>query len=136
MDKNALNQALAALIAKKDELSKVGYDDARYDDLEEELHDMEDDFNEKYGDFLEEVLEEVHTKIAPESDVLLPTAYLPGSLDAVAEGAKTKKSNSHGSGVWLDAEEHPGKDARLVLLANPPRLVLSVGKKQTEVWTA
>ena len=136
MDREALNKALAALIAKKDELSKIGYDDARYDDLEEELHDMEDDFNEQFGEYLENVLEEVHTKIAPDSDVLLPTAYLPSSADASTDTAKAKKGASSATGVWIDAEEYPGKDARLVLLANPPRLVLSVGKKQTEVWTA
>ncbi|RYF87763.1 MAG: hypothetical protein EOO03_09985 [Chitinophagaceae bacterium] len=135
MNKEGLDKALQELIAKKDELSKLTYDDARYDDIEEELHDMEDNFNEEYGEYLEEVLEEVHSKIAPESDVLLPTAYLPGSLDVVMPvGTKAKMGSSNSSGVLIDAEEYPDKDARLLLIANPPRLILTVGKKQQEVW--
>ncbi len=137
MDREALNKALASLIAKKDELSKLKYDDNRYDDIEEELHDMEDDFNDEYGEYLEDVLEKVHNKIAPESDVLLPTAYLPGSLDVVTPaGTKAKMGSSNSSGVLIDAEEYPDKDARLLLLANPPRLVFTVvGKKPEDVWT-
>jgi hypothetical protein len=88
MDTEALNQAIAALIAKKAELNQLTYNDDRYDDVEEELHDMEDDFNEQFGSYLEEVLEEVHKTIAPESDVLLPTAYLPNRLDVNTKEAK------------------------------------------------
>jgi hypothetical protein len=135
MDTEALNQAIAALIAKKAELNQLTYNDDRYDDVEEELHDMEDDFNEQFGSYLEEVLEEVHKTIAPESDVLLPTAYLPNRLDVNTKEAKTKSPER--DGVWVEAEEFPGKEARLILMANPTRLVLAVGKNtEKEVWTA
>ena len=123
-----LNRALVALIEKKAELHSLTYDDARYDDVEEALHDLEDDFNDEYGDYLETALDQVHTDLKSDTDVLLPTAYLPASPTA-APGPK--------EGVWIDSEKYPGKEARLTLLPSPVRLVLTVGKAvQQDVWKA
>lgn len=132
MNKEELNRALITLIEKKQELHKLSYDNPRYDDIEEELHDLEDDFNDEYGPYLEEVLEKVHEKLCPDTDVLLPTAYLPNDI-----GGDTDYLPSHKEGVWVDSDEFPGKEARLVLVPNPTRIILSVGKKvRKEVWTA
>ena len=79
MNTEELNRALVALIEKKAELHTLKYDDARYDDVEEALHDLEDDFNDEYGDFLETALDKVHTDLKSDTDVLLPTAYLPSN---------------------------------------------------------
>lgn len=128
MNKEDLNRALVALIEKKQELTQLTYDDARYDDVEEELHDLEDDFNDEYGTFLEEALEKVHADLGSDTDVLLPTAYLPASTSATP---------SPKEGVWIDSEKYSGKEARLTLVPNPTRLVLTVGKQvQEAVWTA
>ncbi|WP_026462647.1 hypothetical protein [Adhaeribacter aquaticus] len=131
MNITELNSSLEAIIRKKEELSKLSYNDARYDDVEEELHDMEDDFNDNYGEYLEEVLAEVHDRICPDSDVLLPTAYLPNNL------AGDEEELSHKEGVWVDSDEFPDREVRLVLIPNPTRLILSVGKNiKKEVWKA
>ena len=132
MNIDELNTSLVEIIRKKEELSKLTYNDVRYDDVEEELHDMEDDFNETYGEYLEGVLEEVHERLCPDSDVLLPTAYLPNNLTAMESGTPAQRE-----GVWVDSDEFPNKEARLVLVPNPTRLILSVGTKiQKEVWKA
>ena len=108
------------------------YDDDRYDDVEEELHDLEDTFNEQYGEYLENVLTQVHDEVCPDTDVLLPTAYLPTTLISEDNTAIPAKE-----GVWVDTEEFPDREARLVLVPNPTRLVLSVGKNiRKEVWKA
>ncbi|SNR61776.1 MULTISPECIES: hypothetical protein [Hymenobacter] len=128
MNKEDLNRALVTLIEKKAELHKLTYDDARYDDVEEELHDLEDDFNDEYGSFLEAALEKVHDELVSDTDVLLPTAYLP---------ATTSGTPSPKEGVWIDSEKYSGKEARLTLVPNPTRLVLTVGKAvQQDVWKA
>jgi hypothetical protein len=44
MNTKALNKDLVALVEKKMLLSRLSYADANYDDLEEELHDLEDEF--------------------------------------------------------------------------------------------
>lgn len=132
MNISELNTSLVNIIQKKAELSKLSYNDDRYDEVEEELHDLEDDFNETYGDYLEEVLEEVHERICPDSDVLLPTAYLPSNLSGNTGGETFK-----GEGVWVDTDEFPNKESRLVLVPNPTRLILSVGNTiKKEVWKA
>ncbi len=128
MNSEELNRALVALIEKKAELHKLTYDDARYDDVEEELHDLEDDFNDEYGTFLETALEKVHDELSSDTDVLLPTAYLP----ATTSGKPGPKE-----GVWIDSEKYSGKEARLTLAPNPVRLILTVGKTvQEDVWKA
>ncbi|MBC6989347.1 MULTISPECIES: hypothetical protein [Hymenobacter] len=128
MNTEDLNRALVTLIQKKQELQVLPYSDDRYDDLEEELHDLEDDFNEQYGTFLEEALEKVHADLGSDTDVLLPTAYLPSRID----GDVSPKE-----GVWIDSEKYPSKEARLTLLPNPTRVILTVGKTvKQEVWKA
>ncbi|MEY3854534.1 MAG: hypothetical protein RIS68_548, partial [Bacteroidota bacterium] len=59
---NTIDEAMIAILEKRLELSKLSYSDETYDDVEEVLHDLEDDFNEKYGDQLEDILEKVHLK--------------------------------------------------------------------------
>ena len=92
---NTIDSAMIAILEKRLELSKLSYSDDSYDDVEELLHDLEDDFNEKYGDKLEDILEKVHLQHCPESDVLLPTAYLAKKL------AKKKALKLSGSKIQL-----------------------------------
>lgn len=118
MDIKALDKALQEIVKKREELGKIDYNNPKYDDLEEQLHDLEDDFQDHYGEYLEEVLQDVHDEICPDNDVLMPIAYL-------------------GKGVYVEVEKYPGKETKLVLEANPPRIILSIAKdKQELVWSA
>ncbi len=126
MNATDLNAALVKLVEKKHELSKLAYNDAQYDDVEEALHDLEDAFNEEYGDYLEEALDAVHRKLRSDTDVLLPTAYLPSSGTTNPPGAK--------EGVWIDSEQFPGKKAYLMLVPNPTRFMLTIGAERKEMW--
>lgn len=118
MNLKELDAELQEIEKTKVELSKLNYNDPKYDDLEEQLHDLEDNLQEKHGEYLEEVLQTVHDDICPDNDVLMPIAYL-------------------GKGVPVETDKFPGKDTRLILTANPPRIILKVGKeKQAIVWSA
>lgn len=118
MDIKALDKALQEIVNQKIELSKLDYNNPRYDDLEEQLHDLEDDFQDAYGEYLEDAIQKVHDKYCPDNDVLLPIAYL-------------------GEGAAIDLEKLPGRDTKLALVTNPTRLVIKLGKDQQEVvWTA
>jgi hypothetical protein len=118
MDVKTLDKALQAIVDCRLELSKIDYNDPKYDDLEEKLHDLEDDFQEEYGEYLEGALQTVHDQYCPDNDVLLPIAYL-------------------GEGAAVDLEKLPGRDTKLVLAASPTRLMLKFGKEKHEtVWTA
>jgi hypothetical protein len=118
MDIKALDKALQEIVKKREELGKIDYNNPKYDDLEEQLHDLEDEFQDNYGEYLEEALQDVHDELCPDNDVLMPIAYL-------------------GKGVFVEVDKYPGKDTKLILAPNPPRIVLSLGKdKQEVVWTA
>jgi hypothetical protein len=139
MNTKDLDKSLSALIEKRNELSTLSYDNKDYDRIEEELHDMEDDFVEKYGEYLENALEAVHDKLCPDNDVLLPIAYLAHKY---SKGGKNPDGSTiydvdYTEGVWVDVDKLPGKDTRLVLVPNPTRILLMIeGKKKEVVWKA
>jgi hypothetical protein len=138
MNVTALNQAVREVVEKRRLLSQMGYDHEQYDDVEEELHDLEDDFLEQYGDFLEKALQKVHDAYCPESDVLLPTAYLPRQYQKVVDAKSGEEEIELGDndGVWVELEEFPGADAKLVILPDPTRIELLTQAGSQPVWTA
>jgi hypothetical protein len=118
MDVKALDSALLEILKKREELAKIDYNNPKYDEMEEELHDLEDDFQDNYGEYLEEALQKVHDDLCPDTDVLMPIAYL-------------------GKGVPVEVDKLAGKDTKLILAPTPTRIVLTVGKdKQQVIWTA
>jgi hypothetical protein len=130
---NTIDEAMIAILQKRLELSKLSYSDDTYDDVEEVLHDLEDDFNEKYGDQLEEILDKVHIKHCPESDVLLPTAYLAKKFVETADG---EIEIGKKEGVEVEWVDNPDAAARLVLLPSPTRILLMTPKGISVVWEA
>jgi hypothetical protein len=130
---NTIDEAMIAILQKRLELSKLSYSDDTYDDVEEVLHDLEDDFNEKYGEQLEEILEKVHIKHCPESDVLLPTAYLAKKFVETADG---EIEIGKKEGVEVKWVEDPVAATRLVLLPSPTRILLMTPKGISIVWEA
>jgi hypothetical protein len=133
MNIQELDQDLLSLFEKRVVLSQMGYDHRDYDDVEEALHDLEDDFNDKYGDYLEGILADIHKEYCPESDVLLPIAYLARSFKETADGGIEVGKDA---GVEIELEANPAASARLILLPSPTRIVLVVGKKNNIVWSA
>ena len=60
-----MDDAIIAILEKRLELSQLTYADEKYDDIEEELHDLEDDFNDEYGTELENLLDSIHDQYCP-----------------------------------------------------------------------
>lgn len=134
IDYSAINQLLIHIIEQRRKLSKLNYDDPKYDDLEEELHDMEDEFTEEYGDFLEDILVDVHEEVCPEVEVFAPVSYIPREVLVEKKGKQLHFISPYGQGVWIE-RDHEGKEAYLVMLPNPLRieLVHSPDERRT-VW--
>lgn len=131
MDIKALDQALQEIALKRNELKKIDYNNPQYDDLEEVLHDLEDEFLDNYGDEMEKVLQEVHDKLCPDTDILLPIAYM---AKAYSVTDKNEFSVSSSEGVFVEVDSLPGKDTKLVIVPNPLRIVLNLKDKQQVVW--
>jgi hypothetical protein len=137
MDLNQLDKDLSAIIELRIKLSQKTYADPDYDDLEEELHDLEDDFNDNYGDGLEAELERIYETLQSDNDVLLPSAYLanhyvPMQADAKGQVSYQVKGKE---GVPIESEQFDGQDVRIVLVANPARFVMQInGKSLKDLW--
>jgi hypothetical protein len=132
MDLKALDKTLQELIKNRAELQKLDYNDPKYDELEDKLHDGEDAFQDKFGEFLEEVLQDIHDEHCPDSDVLMPIAYLAKNYIVSDKGEYAVEA---GEGVYVETEKYAGKDTKLVILPNPFRIALNIGKdKQLLVW--
>ena len=135
MDAKELDKDLVGIIKVKNRLAQIDYNDAEYDQVEEELHEKEDDFMDKYGDYLDQALRKVHDLHCPDTEILLPIAYLAkkystGNADAIFDV-------SYDEGVLVDADEYPGKLTRLVLVPGPTRLVLQISPdSREEVWNS
>lgn len=127
-----MDKALQQIANKRNELQKLDYNNPKYDDLEEELHDLEDDFQDHYGDYLENVMQEVHDKVCPDTDVLLPIAYVAKSYQI---SGKNEFAVASSEGVFVESDNYAGKETKLVILPNPLRVILNVGRdKQEIVW--
>jgi hypothetical protein len=134
MDVKALDKAIQVIAIRRNDLQKIDYSNPKYDLLEEELHDLEDSLHVNYGDFLEEILQNVHDKYCPDTDVLFPIAYLAKSYTVNDKNEYTVANNQ---GVFVEVDSIPGKDTRLVIVPNPVRVILNVGNDQQQVvWTA
>jgi hypothetical protein len=133
MDLKALDKAIQDIALRRNELKKIDYNNPKYDDLEEELHDLEDALHVKYGDYLEEALQEVHDKFCPDTDILFPVAYLAKAY--IISGADFSVANTEG--VFVEVDSLPGKETKLVMAPSPLRIILNVGtEKQQVVWVA
>jgi hypothetical protein len=134
MDVKELDKAIQEIAIRRNALKKVDYNNPKYDDLEEELHDLEDSLHVKFGEYLEDVLQDVHDKYCPDTDVLYPIAYLAKSYTI---NDKNEFSVATSEGVFVEVDSIPGKDTKLVIVPNPVRVILNVGKDQQQtVWTA
>jgi hypothetical protein len=137
MNWETLDQLLTEIVQQRNQLSQLEYSDENYDDLEEQLHDLEDDFNEEYEEVLAPELEKIYTKLKSDTDVLLPTAYLANrykEMQADAKGIVTYEV-SGAQGVPVESDQLGKVDLRIVLVPNPARFVLLVnGNQLKELW--
>lgn len=133
MDVKALDKALQEIIKNRMELSKLDYNNPKYDDLEEKLHDLEDNFQDTFGEELENALQEIHDEYCPDSDVLVPIAYIAKQYSV---NGKNEYTVANTEGVFVEMDDYPGKDTRLVILPNPVRILLNIGNDvQKVVWS-
>jgi len=137
MNWNKLDEQLTEIVQKRNQLSQMDYSDESYDDLEEALHDLEDDFNEEYESIFEPELEKIYSKLKSDTDILLPTAYLANKYKEMLPDAKgvVTYEVSGNEGVPIESDQLGKVDMRIVLVPNPARFVLLVnGKQLKELW--
>lgn len=137
MNWEKVDQELTKIVQQRNQLSALEYSDENYDDIEEQLHDSEDDFNENYEEVLAPELEKIYSKLKSDSDVLLPTAYLANFYQEMLPDAKGSITYavSGAQGVPIESDQLGKVDLRIVLIPNPIRFVLLInGNQLKELW--
>lgn len=137
MNWEKLDKELTEIVEKKNQLSAMDYSDEKYDDLEEAIHDLEDDFNENYEVVLEKEFEKIYTRLKSDTDILLPTAYIANKYKPVlpdANGVVTYEVTGR-EGVPIESDQFDRQDVRLVLVPNPVRILMIInGKPLKDLW--
>jgi len=138
MDLDKLNSDLVELVSRRNLLASIDYNDEAYDQVEEELHDFEDDFLETYEEYLEEAFQSVHDKYCPDNDVLLPIAYIAKKyIEKTDDNGNVTFGVGPNEGVLVEVDEFPSKNVRLFLVPSPPRIIMTVDNKDPKVvWEA
>ncbi|KYG82831.1 hypothetical protein [Roseivirga echinicomitans] len=139
MNVEKLNEDFAAIAEKINELDDMDYSDERYDDLEEQLHDLEDAFIEEFGSELEEAIALVHDEFCPDNDVLLPIAYFAKNYVRLQRNKEGQYGYDveFGEGVPVEVDDFPDQEVKLVLVPGPTRLLVTVGENaKQEAWRA
>lgn len=139
MDLDKLNDDFAKIAEMVNQLDSVDYSDEKYDDVEEELHDLEDTLMEDFGDYLEDAIQGVYDNLCPDNDVLIPTAYIAKHYVRKQKDAHGRHSYdvNYGEGIPIETDKFGDQEVYLSLVPGGTRLVVSVGEstKQT-VWVA
>lgn len=129
----ALDKALQEIITKRNLLQDIDYNNPKYDDLEEELHDMEDNFQDNFGAYLEDILRKIHNQYCPDTDVLHPIAYIAKAYTININNEFIVDSSD---GVYVEMDKYPGKETKLALVPNPMRVIVNIGEERQEViWS-
>jgi hypothetical protein len=138
MDTEKLNDDLVNLVLKKNELNRLDYNNPEYDTVEEELHDLEDEFLKVHGKEMEDVFKTIHDEFCPANEVLLPIAYLANKYKVKKRGdGDIDFGVSLDEGVIVDVENYSDRLTRLVLVPNPSRILLQIMNSHSEeVWKA
>lgn len=137
MNWDKLDKELTEIVEKRNQLAAMDYSDEQYDDLEEEIHDLEDDFNEDYEDVLEKQLEKIYGVLKSDTDILLPTAYIANKYKPLLPDANGIVSYEVGGqeGVPIESDQFDRQDVRIVLVPNPARFVMLInGRQLKDLW--
>ena len=136
MDSKLFNENFAKILEIRKELNSMEFNSTKYDELEEVLADLEDDFMEDFGDELDEVITKIHHTLCPEIESAHPMAYFARNYTE-SEFVPGDYEINTGDGIKIIAEIK-GKKVRgsLVWLPNPARLVMISAEDILVLWNS
>ncbi len=136
MNFKKINADLLDLIELRNQIAKVSYNAPEYDELEDEITDFEDTFNERYSKGIEEIAHKIHKQLLPSSEVLVSTAYVAKNYTPSVVNEDDYDVNPEQGVVFNENEGDKILSLRLVLYPNPLKFVFISKKDIKIVWTA
>jgi hypothetical protein len=132
----SVNEVMFEIIELRKELTTLSYNNPRYDEVEDQLHELEEQFVSDFGVVVNDALADFYDEYCPDSDVLSPLAYIAKNYTVTGENqyGKTFDVNKKDA-LAIELDDFPGQDNRLTIIPNPLRLVAFFGDGTTkEVW--
>ncbi len=131
-----VNEAIFEIIELRNELATLSYNDTKYDQVEDELHEVEEQFEKEFGNVIEDAIADFYDEYCPDSDVLSPLAYIAKAYQVTGENNVGKTYEvARKNALAIELDDYPNQDNRLTLIPNPLRLVAYFGDGTTkEVW--
>lgn len=137
MNVEELDNSILELVKLKIALSEMDYNDPKYDEVEDKLHDLEDRFLDNDGEWLEDIIADVHDELCPEEEVLSPISYIADQYLKLGENEKgpvLDVDSKQGVMVNLGENNQFKSQPRLVVVPNPLRVLLNVDGSRFRVW--
>jgi hypothetical protein len=130
----ALEKLIVIIANLRNELHNLDYQEERYDEMENRLHDLEDRLIHEFGPYLTETLQQIHDERCNEREILTPIAY-------IARNYIKRVDNSYdvepGHGALVDVDQRTGTPCYMVIVPGPLRILLVKGDNTREqVWEA
>jgi hypothetical protein len=132
----SVNEVMFEIIELRKELATLSYNNPRYDVVEDQLHELEEQFESETGELVVDALADFYDEYCPDSEVLSPLAYLAKNYSVTGENQNGKTYEvAKKDALPIDMDDYPGQDNRLTLIPNPLRLVAYFGDGTVkEVW--
>jgi len=135
MKYDEMNKAMVEIAEVRNALAKAstGADKNKFAD---QLEVLELDFIAEYGSVLNEVIMDVYDEYSPDTEAM-PLNYYFANYYRHAGKNEFGVSYEVGSdeGLYLEIDDFPNKDTRIVFVPNPLRLVLNIDENDRRmVW--
>jgi hypothetical protein len=136
MNFKKINSDLLDLIELRNQIAEMPYNSDDYDELEDEIADFEDTFNERYGKNLEAIAQKIHNELMPSSEVLVATAYVAKRYTPSVIDEEDYDINPKEGVIFSEPDGDKVLNVRLVLYPNPVKFVYISKNDPKIVWTA
>ena len=142
MDFRIVNEKVLTIIKLNEKLSRISYNDPTYDELEDRLYDLQDEVNDQYGEYFDDIMEKVYKELGCEDDVLNFTDYIAKTY------VVSEEKNPDGSlkfeipedciVIKISPKALNGKsiNAKIYLKPNPLRIGFAIDKLERIVWNS
>lgn len=139
MDFKKINAQLIELIDLNQQLEKMNYNDPAYDKLEDNIHDVQDDLNNKYGAFFEKIVSGIYKQLNSDDEILNFTDYIARTYKKSTEnelGTQYIVDPDDSIAVTFKHESIKGKifEGNLYFKPNPLRIAFLLGTQERILW--
>ncbi len=139
MDFKKINQQLIELIDLNQQLEKMNYNDPSYDDLEDKIHAIQDDLNQKHGAFFEKIITGIYKQLNSDDEILNFTDYIARTYKKSTEtefGTQYLVDPDDSISINFKHESLKGKvlEGNLYFKPNPLRIAFLLGAQERILW--